>query len=41
VLFRNREDLLRLVTTTFIDEKDLKNRPLAKLAKEISEQLDL
>ena len=40
-LFRNREDLLRLVTTNFIDEKDLKNRPLAKLTKDIVEQLDL
>lgn len=40
-LFRNREDLLRLVTTNYIDEKDLKNRPLAKLTKDIVEQLDL
>jgi hypothetical protein len=40
-LFRNREDLLRLVTSNFVDDKDLKNRPLAKLTKDISQQLDL
>lgn len=40
-LFRSREDLLRLVTTNYINEKDLKNRPLAKLTKDIAEQLDL
>ncbi|MBI1225169.1 MAG: hypothetical protein GC192_08000 [Bacteroidetes bacterium] len=40
-IFRNREDILRLVTTNFVDEKDLKNRPLAKLTKDIVEQLDL
>ena len=40
-LFRNQEDLLRLLTTNYIDEKDLKNRPLAKLTKDIVEQLDL
>ncbi len=40
-LFRNREDLLRLVTANFVDDKDLKNRPLSKLTKDISEQLDL
>jgi hypothetical protein len=40
-LFKNREDLLRLVTANFVDDKDLKNRPLSKLTKDISEQLDL
>ncbi len=40
-LFRNREDLLRLVTANFVDDKDLKNRPLSKLTKDISVQLDL
>lgn len=40
-IFRNREDLLRLVTTNFVDDRDLKNRPLAKLTKDVVEQLDL
>lgn len=40
-IFRNREDILRLVTTNFVDEKDLKNRPLSKLTRDIAEQLDL
>lgn len=40
-IFRSREDLLRFVTTNFVDEKELKNRPLAKLTKDIVEQLDL
>ena len=40
-IFRNREDILRLVTTNFVDEKDLKNRPLAKLTRDVVAQLNL
>ena len=40
-LFKNREDLLRLITGGFIEEKDINKRPLSKLIKDISEELDL
>lgn len=40
-LFKNREDVLRLITTNYIEEQDLGKRPLAKLTKDIIEDLDL
>ncbi len=40
-LFRNREDILRLVTSNFIEEENLSKRPLSKLTKDIVRQLDL
>lgn len=40
-LFKNREDLLRLITGGYIDDKDINKRPLSKLIKDISEELDL
>lgn len=38
-LFKNREDLLRLITCGYVDDEDLGKRPLSKLIKDISEQL--
>ncbi|MBU0632860.1 hypothetical protein KKA17_09450 [bacterium] len=40
-LFKNREDLLRLVTCGYVSDEDLHKRPLSKLIKDISEELDL
>lgn len=40
-LFKNREDVLRHITGGFIDDKDINKRPLSKLIKDISEELDL
>ncbi|OHD94325.1 MAG: hypothetical protein A2019_06065 [Sulfurimonas sp. GWF2_37_8] len=40
-LFKNREDLLRLVTCGYVSDKDLHKRPLSKLIKDISEELKL
>lgn len=40
-LFRNRDDLLRLVTCGYVVDEDLHKRPLSKLIKDISEELDL
>ena len=39
--FNNREDVLRLITGGYIDDKDLGKRPLSKLIKDISEELEL
>lgn len=40
-LFKNREDLLRLITGGYIDDTDINKRPLSKLIKDISEELEL
>lgn len=40
-LFKNREDLLRLITCGYIENKDLDKRPLSKLIKDVSEELEL
>ncbi|MFA6137651.1 MAG: hypothetical protein WC667_06145 [Sulfurimonas sp.] len=40
-LFKNREDLLRLVTCGYVSDEDLHKRPLSKLIKDISEELKL
>lgn len=40
-LFKNREDLLRLITGGYIEDKNINKRPLSKLIKDISEELDL
>ncbi|MCD6258293.1 MAG: hypothetical protein J7J31_01700 [Helicobacteraceae bacterium] len=40
-LFKNREDLLRLVTCGYVSDDDLHKRPLSKLIKDISEELEL
>ena len=40
-LFKNREDLLRLVTCGYVGDADLHKRPLSKLIKDISEELEL
>lgn len=40
-LFKNREDLLRLVFGGYIADEDLGKRPLSKLTKDILEQLDI
>lgn len=40
-LFKNREDLLRLISGGYIEDKDINKRPLSKLIKDISEELDL
>lgn len=40
-LFKNREDLLSLVTCGYVSDEDLHKRPLSKLIKDISEELNL
>jgi hypothetical protein len=40
-IFKNREDLLRLITCGYMEDKDLDKRPLSKLIKDISEELDI
>ncbi|MBN2825656.1 MAG: hypothetical protein JXQ76_10045, partial [Campylobacterales bacterium] len=40
-LFKNREDLLRRVSCRYIDESEIGKRPLSKLIKDISTQLEL
>ncbi|WP_457744023.1 hypothetical protein [Sulfurimonas sp.] len=41
IFFNNREDVLRLITCGYVDDKDLHKRPLSKLIKDISEELEL
>jgi len=38
--FKNKEDLLRLVSGGYISEEEINKRPLSKLIKDISEELD-
>jgi ribosomal protein S6 len=40
-LFKNREDVLRLLIGNYVNEEDLGKRPLAKLIKDISDALGL
>ena len=40
-LFKNREDVLRHITGGYIEDKDINKRPVSKLIKDISEELDL
>ncbi len=40
-LFKNREDLMRLITCGYVTDEDINKRPLSKLIKDISEELDL
>ena len=40
-LFKNREDVLRLITGGYVRDEELNKRPLSKLVKDISEELDL
>jgi len=40
-LFKNREDVLRHITGGYVEDKDINKRPLSKLIKDISEELDL
>ncbi len=40
-LFNNKEHLLRLITNGYIEDKDINKRPLSKLIKDITEELDL
>ncbi len=40
-LFKNREDVLRHITSGYVEDKDINKRPLSKLIKDISEELDL
>lgn len=40
-LFKNREDLLRLITCGYINDEDIDKRPLSKLIKDILEELGL
>lgn len=40
-LFKNREDLLRLITCGYVSDEDISKRPLSKLIKDISEELEL
>ncbi len=40
-IFKNREDLLRLITCGYVNDEDLNKRPLSKLIKDIAEELEL
>lgn len=40
-LFKNREDLLRLITCGYVTDEDIGKRPLSKLIKDISQELGL
>jgi hypothetical protein len=40
-LFKNKEDLMRLVSGGYISEDEINKRPLSKLIKDISENLNL
>lgn len=40
-LFKNREDVLRHITGGYVEDKDINKRPLSKLIKDISEELEL
>ena len=40
-LFKNEEDLLRLIFGGYISDEDLGKRPLSKLTKDILEQLEI
>jgi len=40
-LFKNREDLERLITCGYISDEDINKRPLSKLIKDISKELEL
>jgi 5-methylcytosine-specific restriction endonuclease McrA len=40
-LFKNKEDVMRLVLSNYTSEEDLGKRPLAKLTRDISEELGL
>lgn len=40
-LFKNKEDLLRLIFGGYINDEDLGKRPLSKLTKDILEQLEI
>jgi len=40
-LFKNREDLLRMVSGGYISEEEIGRRPLSKLIKDISQELGL
>jgi hypothetical protein len=39
-LFKNREDLLRLITCGYISDEEIDKRPLSKLIKDISQELE-
>ena len=40
-LFKNEEDLLRLIFGGYISDEDLGRRPLSKLTKDMLEQLEI
>jgi hypothetical protein len=40
-LFKNREDVLRHITGGYVEDGDIHKRPLSKLIKDISEELEL
>jgi len=41
VVFKDKEDLLRLITCGYVDDESLNKRPLSKLIKDISTELGL
>ena len=40
-LFKNREDLIRLIFGGYITDEEISKRPLSKLTKDILEQLEI
>lgn len=40
-IFKNREDLVRMIASNYIDEENLNLRPLSKLTKDVVEQFGL
>ena len=41
IVFKDKEDLLRLITCGYVDDESLNKRPLSKLIKDISQELGL
>lgn len=41
MLFKSREDLMRLITCGYVTDENINKRPLSKLIKDISEELEL
>lgn len=40
-IFKNKEDLMRLITCGYVNDEDINKRPLSKLMKDVSEELGL
>ena len=39
-IFSSRDELMRLITCGYVNDEDINKRPLSKLIKDISEELE-